>query len=195
MQEINFLSLRKSFHFEGAHWGWFLTTVFLVKGQINQWDFLLWSGAIFWSVSMPEPQRSVGIRCHMLFRIEGEWEFLPVVYVLQAENLQSHTCLTDCPKITIFPRIRILNTYIKLFQSSDCAEHQVTIWRPFIPTCWQSGQGIVITEEELINIRDSLLSDSCVQQRVHRGMLISCTVCRCAAEAFHACRDPDTKSY
>lgn len=51
-------------------WGWFLATVFLVKGQINQWNFLLWSGAVCWSVSMPESQRSAGIRCHMLFRME-----------------------------------------------------------------------------------------------------------------------------
>lgn len=61
-----FLSAGSRFHL----WGCFLTTVFLAKGQINQWNFLLWSGAVFWSVSTPESQRSVGIRCHMLFRLE-----------------------------------------------------------------------------------------------------------------------------
>lgn len=51
-------------------WGCFLATEFLVKGQIIQQNVLLWSGGVFWSVSMPESQRSGGIRCHMLFRIE-----------------------------------------------------------------------------------------------------------------------------
>lgn len=70
-----FSSPRNSSRVEGGHWGWFHSTVFLVKGQINQRGFLLWSSPGSWSVSMPEPQRSVGIRCHMFFRIE-EWRIV-----------------------------------------------------------------------------------------------------------------------
>lgn len=77
----------------------------------------------------------------------SEWrscESLPVVYVLQAANPRSHTCLTDCPEITIFPRARILNAYKTFPIIRLCGTCQATMRRPFIPTCWDCNHGRAI---------------------------------------------------
>lgn len=84
-----------------------------------------------------------------------------VVCALQAARLRSQTWLTDCPEITIFPRLRIFNAWKTFPIIRLCRTCQATIRRPLIPTCRQAvrrcdarASGIVITEEELLNLRE-----------------------------------------
>lgn len=140
------ISLGDSSNFEAAHSGYSRTQdafslSFLSKGRLISWTFLFWSFGVF-CVSVPLPQKSVRIRCHIFFHVQ-RWEFTtsPIVYTLDAASLQACAWLTDCSEITIFPHIHILTTCRPFPITQLCGTCQAILHWTFIlaaRTCWKS---------------------------------------------------------
>lgn len=103
------IGLWKSLEFQAAHSGYYhtqnsMSLSFFVKRQVFQFNFLFRPFGVVWPIFMPELQKSVGIKCHILFHIKGlQFTTLPVVYALDASSLQGCTWQTDCFEITVFP--------------------------------------------------------------------------------------------